>query len=136
MAELATLEDFTARHGEVAESDEDRVTTLLADASALVLSEASMEEDWEPSGEEVPDVVVMVVVGAAYRAWRNPLGIERESLGASSVTYADASDGVWLTKRERQLIRRAAGLGSFQAQTLETPYSGDTSDLDFYPDDL
>lgn len=137
---LATKEDFEARHGAI----DDRAEALLEDASSLILEEASGSElDWVKGveGPEIPTVIKAICVEMAYRAWANPDALSSESLGQHTQAWADRSgEAMRMTKAERRIIRRAAGLGSVQSVTLASPYSGDTegvingpSDNDLFP---
>lgn len=130
MARYASIEDFERRHGAVPADQRDRVETLLDDASALVADAvAGSAQAWVESGDDPPRMVTAVVVGATHRAWSRADGVVREQLGEHSVTYrADVSWDLWLTKEERRIIRKAAGLGALTSVTLVTPYSGDDAD--------
>jgi hypothetical protein len=125
---LATVENFEARHGEVSVADEEIVQTLLDDAGALIAAEVGDVVTWDADPDEgetaTPQVVIAVCVGAAFRAWKNPAGVRSEQLGQASVSYSESGHGVWLTDRDLRTIRKAAGLGTFRAATLESPYSG------------
>lgn len=130
---FATVAQFEARHGDVATADEPQVTELLKDASALIRSHISgSTATWIPEASivAVPRAVVAAAVAAAYRAWTNPDAVSREGEADVSVSYAtDTPDAVYLTKRERRAVRRAAGLGGSASITLETPYSGDATQV-------
>lgn len=134
MTPLATTEDFEARFGTAPATAE----ALLSDASSLILTElAASEAQWvadaieapaEPAEpEEVPDVVKAVCATVAYRASQNPGGlVTSERLGDHAVSFREgATDGLYLTARERRIVREAAGMDSVRSITLETPYSGD-----------
>jgi hypothetical protein len=126
---LAKNSDFEARHG----ATDERVEHLLDDASALILEEAVGSTTGWARGEEdagVPPSVKAVCVEIAYRAWSNPDALSSESLGQHTQAWADRSgEAMRMTKAERRLIRRAAGLGSFQTSTLASPYSGDLGEI-------
>jgi hypothetical protein len=139
---VATIEDFENRHGQLAESEVPQVTTLLADASALILNElAEQPEGWFGEERVVPAVAVAVCVQIAYRAWTNPDGIASEMLGEASRTYRgdNQADALWITENEKKLIRRAAGKARVTSIAVETPYGEDPgseiSPLDFWPID-
>jgi hypothetical protein len=124
--ELASLQDFEERHG----AGDDRVEALLTDAAGLILNEVrGSTAAWVgDESADPPAVVVGICVEVAYRAWSNPDALSSESLGAHSQAWADrGGEALRLTKQERKDVRRSAGLGSFQASTLSTPYSGDES---------
>jgi hypothetical protein len=105
MAEpLVSLEEFTRRAPE-AVKDPDGALAALDDASALVRAEAGLT--WEDS--EPPGVVLTIVISAALRAVMNPEGVSSLSVGTFSVSYANASPGVYLTQAERSALRRALG---------------------------
>ncbi len=137
---LAIIEDFELRHGPLVEPEEQQVTTLLEDASALVEAElGELPEGWVGKDAEVPAIAKAVCVQVAYRAWTNPDGIAREELGEVARTYrgTNQADALWLTENEKRLIRRAAEQPRITSVPLETPYSGDPgnglSPLDFWP---
>jgi hypothetical protein len=118
---LVSLDDFALRLGGIDAADEDRAQAVLDDASALVRADAC-GEDWvddDDELEEVPDVIVAIVVAVAVRAYRNPDGVRSESIGTYSVAYADSSTAVFLTEGERRLIRRAAGCTGIGSISLE-----------------
>lgn len=129
---LAELTDYEDRHGDVDGTDAELVQTLLEDASALVLDVADgSEEGWALEEEDavIPGNVVAVCVAAAYRAFTNPNAVSRQALGMASFTFkGDIPDAMYLTDREVRLIRKAGRRSTFQAVTLESPYSGDTLD--------
>lgn len=108
---FASTEDFEARHGLLLDGEVDRVDALLADASALIGSVADGgTAGWVVDGEGVPAAVAAVCIQVAYRAWRNPDSVAREQIGEMSVTYrgGDQPDAIYLTARERRVVRRAA----------------------------
>lgn len=114
---LATLEQFAARlPGGVSEDDETRAQAALEDASALIRSAAggttwttTNDADEVVLADNLPDVIVMICIAAARRAYVNPEGIRAESPGGYSVTYADSSADIYLTREERRRVRAAAG---------------------------
>jgi hypothetical protein len=125
---LATLEDYEARYGPVADEDRGRVETILDDAAALVLrAVGDSEADWATDeGTDPPREVVIVVTGVARRALKHEDGVVREQLGEHGVTYrADSAWEIWLTRQEERIVRKAAELSSVQSVTLVSPYSGD-----------
>lgn len=133
---LATIGDYEARYGTVADSDRQKVETLLDDASALVLDAVSgSTADWVVGNARPPRLVVMVCVAAAHRALRGDDGVVREQLGEFAVTYrADDDWTIWLTPPEMRSIRKAAGLPSVGTITLVSPYSGPTCCNDLLDD--
>ena len=118
---LVSLDDFALRVGGVSASDEERAQAMLDDASALVRAEAGTEDWVDDDGalEDVPGVIVAVVVAVAIRAFRNPDGVRQESIGTYSVSYADSSTAVFLTEGERRAIRRAVGMSGIGSVLLE-----------------
>lgn len=139
MRSLADLEDYEARHGAVG-GEGDTIKTLLEDVSGLVLEavEGSTKE-WVTADDnadpEVPRAVIYVCVSAVHRQIEHGDGIVREQLGAHSVTYnANAPTSLELTKQEKRIVRKAAGLTSALTVELVSPFSCDRpvgSDLDF-----
>lgn len=130
---FAKLADFTLRHGSVDSDEEDRVTALLTDASALIAAEVEGSEPAWLIDEDaaVPGLVVAVTVEAAYRAWANP-----DALGETRIAdighawRGQLPDALYLTAEEKRRVRRSAGIGSFRAMTLVSPYSGDVEVMD------
>lgn len=118
MAALATLEELEARMGPV---DETKGQAALDDASILARAEAGT--DWTGEGEEVPEVVVVIVLAAAARALRNPDQTESERIGQYQVVYQRQLNGVWLTRGECRLIRKAVGRSGIGSIELESPYA-------------
>jgi len=136
---FATVEDLEVRLGVVLGghgSDYDRAAAALDDASALI---RNVGIDWvDDHGEivdDLPDVVFSVTLAAALRAYQNPTGAERQTVGDVTVAFATGGDGggVYLTRAERAAIRKAAGTGSLVSVGLTTPYLGTTSAM--YLDD-
>jgi hypothetical protein len=131
---LASLSDFESRHGDVEPDDEELVTTLLDDASALIRAELSgSSAGWLAAAdpEPAPREVVMTTVAVAYRAWSNPDALRSQELGASGRTYASsAPDAVYLTARELRLLKRAAGTARMNSMTMASPFSGDDIELE------
>lgn len=109
---LATFSDFAARFG--TDADATRVQAILLDASTVVRSAAGLtwvDEDNALSG--VPDEAVTVTLWVAKRAYDNPDGYVSETLDGYSYRAADGTlPGVYLTKSEAQMIRRAVGAAS------------------------
>lgn len=108
---LATFDQFDARiPGGIDSEDSTRAEAALQDASALVRAEAG--QTWVTDGvldADVPDVIVMVTIAAAKRAFVNPDGTASESIQDYSRTFASTSSDVYLTKAERNAIRREVG---------------------------
>lgn len=105
---LATLEQLTARvvGGQV---DDARAQAVLDDASARIRAEAS--KSWVTAGEldtDTPDIVRVVCLQAALRAYQNPERLTQEGIGTGYV-QSNVSADVYLTKAEMKLVRRAAG---------------------------
>lgn len=128
---LATLEQFDPRvPGGVAASDEARAQANLDDASALVRAEAG--KTWVDEANEldgVPDVIVTVTIAAAKRAFMNPDMVRSESIDGYSTSYAAASPDVYLTKAERQAVRRAAGRSGLWTQATTRLGTDEERDL-------
>jgi hypothetical protein len=121
---LATKDDFEARFKEA----DDRVDSLLEDASSLILSEVSgSEEKWasDPDSNPAPGIVKAICVQVAYRAWSNPDALSSEALGAHTQAWADRSgQAVRLTDAECRILEREAAVSSLVSVTLESPYAG------------
>lgn len=113
---FATVDDLGLRLPAGVSVDEDRAEAALTDASALIHAESN--EVWVEGDalvDDVPPVALTVCCKAAVRALVNPAGAAQESVGPFSHTYGD----VYLTQRERDMIRQAAG-GTSGLWTLST----------------
>lgn len=131
MTPLATTADFEARYGDAPATAE----ALLSDASSLILNEVSNStlgwvvdyaaDELPDPAADVPQEVIAVVCAVVNRAAQNRADVASEQLGQHSVSFRDRGpDALYLTKLEKRTVRKAAGLGSHRAVTLETPYSG------------
>ena len=129
---LATIENFESRHGDVPADQQDIVEHLLEDASSLILDQvAGSSEPWALEEDDAvsPGSVVSVCVASAYRAWINPGGLERQTLGAASYTFkGDQPDVIFLTDREVLQVQNAAKKSRFRSVGLVTPFSGDSDE--------
>ena len=119
------------------ETERDRGEYLLAEASDLIRDVA--EKTWLTAAnalDGVPRRVASICVAAAARAFENPHGLTQRSLGDSSKSYdrskREGGEVVYLTDEEEAAIRKAAGISSFVAVTLTSPYSADAGDLDVW----
>jgi hypothetical protein len=119
MAGLITVADLAARPG-FENLDSVQAQSLIDDASALVrLAAAPLLDDVE--SPDCPPAVVPVIVAMIRRGFSNPMGHQSENLGDYSYT-AGTGGGVatlYLTARERKLVRRAAGKLGVGTVTLE-----------------
>lgn len=110
---LATLADLEARG--VDTSDAPRAQAYLEDASALMRAEVDpvtwIDDDTGELDADRPEVLVGICCKMVQRATENPNGISSESVGEWQASYANASPDLYLTRAERRLLRRAAGLG-------------------------
>lgn len=118
---LATIDDILARAPELRDAlDEAQAETLITDASAIIRSSAG--RNWvSADGDElegVPDGIPGVCAMMVIRALRIPDGVTQESVGNWSVSYASAyaTDRLYLTRAEKQLIRGASA-GAFGVNT-------------------
>jgi hypothetical protein len=135
---LASIEDLEARlQGGLAESDQARAQAVLEDASTLVrrVAGSTWVED-EALVDDVPDVVIVVTLAVAKRAFLNPDGIRQESLGTHSVTY-EGANGVFLTDDERDAIQAAVGAkpGLWTLRTTRGDFDLDDCYLDVVGDE-
>lgn len=136
---LATLEMFEERiAGGIAEEDTVRAQAVLDDASALVRAEAG--KSWIGSSgmleDDIPDVILTIVMKAAKRAFTNPDEVRSESIDNYSTSYGD----VYLTKTEVSLVRGAAGVrGGLWTQSTtrrEPDFGGDLPDVSQDTDEI
>jgi hypothetical protein len=79
--------------------------------------------------DSVPRAVARVCVAAAARAFENPHGLVQRSIGDSSKSYdrskREGGEIVYLTDSEERTVLKAAGVSTFVAVTLTSPYSSD-----------
>jgi hypothetical protein len=87
--------------------DRTRAERALNAATTLALVEVPTRTAQTWAQGAAPEVVELVIVTAARRGYENPRGILTESLGEHSVSLSE-STGVYLTRREVELIERAA----------------------------
>lgn len=110
MFALAAVQDVENRLGRsLHEGEAGRVVALLEDASALVCDVAG--RDWiDPDTGHlttVPGTVRAVVLRMVERAIRNPHGFSAEAAGDYSYQRTNVEPGIYLTKAEEAIIRRA-----------------------------
>ena len=119
---LVSLEDFALRvPGGVQTSDEDRATARLQDASALVRSVAGDgSDDWSESGGNVPDVIQLIVIQVALRAFIKPESLASESTIVFTGSFSSVPSAVFLTKAEAREVKRAAGVTGGDLWVLRT----------------
>jgi hypothetical protein len=103
---LVEAEELLRRLPE-ADTDADltRAEALLEDASALVRHFG--DAGWLIG--YTPDVVTMIVIKIALRAFQNPGGVTQESEGATYSASFGTEPGVYLTAEERDIIVGATG---------------------------
>lgn len=115
------------------ETERARGEALLDEASELIRDVA--EKTWLTSAnalDNVPRRVATVCVAVAARAFENPHGLVQRSLGDSSKSYdrskREGGEIVYLTEAEERAVRKAAGISTFVAVTLTSPYSADADE--------
>lgn len=112
------------------ETERERGEYLLDEASELIREVAGVT--WLTTTnalDNVPRRVARICVAVAARAFENPHGLTQRSLGDSSKSYdragREGGEAVYLTDAEERDVRKAAGVSSFAAVTLVSPYSAD-----------
>lgn len=112
------------------ETERARGEYLLDEASELIRDLTS--KTWlTPANalDSVPRPVARVCVAAAARAFENPHGLTQRSIGDSSKSYdrsqREGGEIVYLTETEQRTVLKAAGISTFVAVTLTSPYSSD-----------
>lgn len=104
MPDIATLEEFAS----FLQVDVDTATAnlvLLDLAQGQIIDEIGARDPW-------PATAKAVALSAAKRAYVNPEGASSETVGSTSVAYADGNMGVFLTEDERARLQRVGGGGS------------------------
>lgn len=111
---LISIDQLLARPG-FADVDPGQAQALIDDASALVRDIAAPVV-LDPAA--LPASLVPVIVGMVRRGFANPLGRTGESIGDYSWQAAgNAMSGIYATRKEKIVIRRAVGkLGVGTAQ--------------------
>lgn len=105
---LITVAELVARPG-FDNLDSGEAEALIEDASALVRDAASPELD-DVESPDTPKAIVAVLVNMIRRGWSNPKGNAQETLGDYSYsTGGQMAATIYLTRRERRIVRRAAG---------------------------
>jgi hypothetical protein len=131
MAGLITVAELIARPG-FENIDSGQAQALIDDASALVRDEARGLLD-DVVSPDAPPAVVAVMVNMIRRGWSNPMGHQSENLGDYAYT-AGTSMGVatlYLTQREKRIVRRAVGRLSAGSLTMTGTIPDQASD-EFY----
>jgi hypothetical protein len=129
---LITVAELLARPG-FEGLDTSQAQALIDDASALVRDAASPQLDTVNS-PNTPPAVVAVMVNMIRRGWQNPRGLAQETLGDYSYSTGDAAVAtLYLTARERRIVRRAAGKLGAASVTLDSDLPIQPSD-DYYGD--
>lgn len=127
MADFATLNDLAIRLGRVTSGDLTTAQTaqgnmLLTIATDLIIDAVDRDRDWAAGLVEVPVVLRAVCLEVCARVMTNPAGVrsENEALGAHShaVSYPDGAGALYLTDRERKLVRGAASVALSGSATL------------------
>ncbi len=106
----------------VSDADSARAQAALDDASALIRAEAGIT--WVNDDDEltdVPDILVTLTCKAAQRVIVNPDGQSQSQTGPFGGAWANASSDVYLTKYEKNLVRRAAGRTGLSSVRVEAP---------------
>lgn len=124
MADLITLDQWTARTGRTLTSDQAvQVSQLITDASALVVDivgDSDTTDTWDAStAGTVPGAVVPVVVAMVRRGLDRPYDDTGSRLGDYQYSGASGS-GVFASRQEAKIIRKAAGKAPVGALNLES----------------
>lgn len=132
---LASTGDLEARLGVTLEGDAlGRAEATLADASALIRSEAGL--DWVDADghlDAVPDVAKAICLAAAYRAFRNPDGAAQTSTGDVSISFGRTPPGaLYLTEAELRAVRRLGGGSRVSTIALESPWAVQSGGSPYY----
>lgn len=124
MADLITTTQWVERTGRsLSASELMQVEALIVDASALVVdivNDATVTDTWDAATPAtVPASVVPVVVSMVRRGLDNPAGYTSESVGGYSYNGA-AGTGVYATRSEAKVIRRAVGTSGVGSLNLDS----------------
>ena len=130
MEAFATLADYEARYGAVAEGDSARVEALLEDASGMLLG-AYIERystgyinGMHPIFDRAAKAVTCAVVSRAYNVPLGMAGATQLSQAAgdynASVTFANPTAELWLGRNDRRRLGlTGTRIGSIPAMTAK-----------------
>lgn len=131
---LAAGSDLEARG--VEDWDSPRALAAIDDVSALIHSETNnawVDADTGALVADVPHLAKTICCRAVSRSLSNPEALQAEGIGSYSATYANSSSDVYLTKSEKNALRKEAGVSSgLGVVRLAAPYST----VPPYPDDI
>lgn len=131
---LAAGSDLEARG--VEDWDSPRALAAIDDVSALIHSETNnawVDAETGALVADVPHLAKTICCRAVSRSLSNPEALQAEGIGSYSATYANASSDVYLTKSEKNALRKEAGVSSgLGVVRLAAPYST----VPPYPDDI
>lgn len=135
---LATVAELAARLGISVPDGAERLRAEAAIRDASTLARAATRTSWvDTEGElvaDVPEVVGMVVLTAARRAFENPSGVTQKTAQDVSVSYASRSESaVYLTDAEEELLRGAVPGSRRGVFTLATTRSTLATDTIYVP---
>lgn len=130
MEAFATLADYEARYGAVAEGDSARVEALLEDASGMLLGayierySTAYAKGEHPIFDAAARAVTCAVVSRAYNVPLDMAGATQFSQAAgdynASVTFANPTAELWLGKNDRRRLGlTGARIGSIPAMTAK-----------------
>lgn len=138
---LVTVDELETRLGRtLTAAERTRATAVVQDVSAVIRAEAG-GVTWTTTDTAgvvvlsgVPDVVAVVALTAARRAFENPDGVVGTQLGSYSERLSSASAaGVFLTDEERAAVQLAVG-GLRAVGTVRVPaaYTLGRADSTYY----
>jgi hypothetical protein len=128
VAGLITVADLVARPG-FDDVDSGQAEALIDDASALVRDAARDALD-DVESPDTPPAVVAVLVNMIRRGWSNPLGHVQEQLGDYGYNVGgNAVATLYLTVRERRIVRRAVGALGMGSVNMESDLPRQPSEL-------
>ncbi|GAA3223223.1 hypothetical protein [Actinocorallia longicatena] len=115
MAALITVADLLARPG-FGNVDESQAEAVIDDASALV---ADVAAPVVLTAQTLPKSIVPVLVSMVGRGLHNPRGLQSEQLGDYGWQGGGTAAGLYLTREETRIVRRAVGKLGVGTVTLE-----------------
>lgn len=116
----ATYEDVEARWRQLSTDEQERCSTLLDDAAAILDSFVKVDES-DDAQAELLNVVSCNMVIRAMSSAADMFGVSQQSMTAGPYTqqwtYKNPSGDMYLTKMEKQLLGISSGyIGSVQAR--------------------
>ena len=128
MAAFATHKDIEARWRTLTADEQNRADTLLEDASAVLSTLVTVDEEDEDQAAILKQVCCHMVMRSMIASASSAYGVDelQASMGPFGQTahFANPNGDMYLTKIERKLL----GIGSGKGRILHPAYGAEASD--------